>query len=76
MEVEVIFVLKKQYLIFSKRRLINRYSSIQRTLHSQFVFTGNMAINHGSLDVDVTEVFLYRPDVIAFFQHVRSEAVP
>ncbi len=39
-------------------------------------FAGHMGINHGCLNVDVAEKFLYRPDVLPFFQHVSCEAVP
>ena len=48
---------------------------IKRASHSQYVFYGHMCINHGGLEITVSEQLLDCPDIIAIFQQMCGKTM-
>ena len=49
---------------------------IERAPHTQNVLRCNMGIDHGRLEIFVSEQLLNRPNVVSVLQQVRCETVP
>jgi len=50
--------------------------SVKRTFNTKNIFPCHMGVDHGGVDVFVTEEFLHCSQVIAVFKQVRGKAVP